>query len=77
MSTPFKKEYVEVPDDPTATRYRLRSNLLSYWYITERYDNLARMGGRHEAIQETKTWWEANLSPDWEEYYTLEEVELR
>jgi hypothetical protein len=74
MSTPFIKEYVDVPNDPAAIRYRLQSKLFSFWYITERYDNLARMGNKEDAIQETQAWWEANLSYDWQEFYALEEV---
>ena len=74
MSTPFRKEYMDVPDDPSAVRYRVRSNLLQDWYIVERYDNLARMGKKQEALQETKVWWRANLSPDWAMFYILEEV---
>ncbi len=55
--------------------YRARSKVVSEWYLVERDNHYGRIGTLAEALSQTKEWWEEKLSPGWEEFFDLEEVE--
>lgn len=44
-------------------------------YIVEQAGSMARWDSKKEAMQQTKEWWEANITPDSMKYIKLEEVE--
>lgn len=74
MTAPFKKKEVKVKtSDPVL--YRARSIEVPDWYVAERMSSWGRLDVKEKALQQTKEWWLANLSPDWETHFTLDKVE--
>lgn len=55
--------------------YRAHSKVVPEWYLVERDEHFGRIGGITDAVIQTKAWWEEKLSPGWEEFFDLEEVE--
>lgn len=55
--------------------YRARSKAVPEWYVVERDKHAGRVSEIEDPLIRTQEWWEENLSPGWEEFFDLEEVE--